>query len=80
MKHASAVRQLKTTKSALAEHASTTGHAIDWKSTEIVGTEGKYHQRKWLEACKIAEQNNVLFNRDKGRTLPGNYLCLLNHY
>jgi len=44
--HASVVRNLQTKKSALAEHASKTGHSIDWASTKIVQIEEKNHQRK----------------------------------
>ena len=75
--HVSAVRQLNTKKSALAEHVNTTGHGINWAATSIVQNETKYQQRKWLEACEISRGQDVLFNRDRGRTLPGNYLCLV---
>ena len=76
--HKAAVRLLKTEKSALAVHANITGHSIDWNNTSIVCNESKWHQRKWWEACSIAKDKNVLFNRDSGRTLPGNYVSLLN--
>ena len=77
--HISAVKHLNTKKSALAEHANNTGHSIDWSATSVVATEQKLQQRKWLEACVIAKGKNILFNRDNGRTLPGNYLCLLKN-
>jgi len=67
--HEAAVRLLKTEKSALAEHANSTGHAIDWANTSILQGEPKYHQRKWWEACSIAKDKYILFNRDNGRII-----------
>ncbi|KXJ13278.1 hypothetical protein AC249_AIPGENE15642 [Exaiptasia diaphana] len=77
--HISAVKHLNAKKSALAEHANNTGHSIDRAATSVVATETKSQQRKWMEGCQIAKGKNILFNRDKGRTLPGNYLCFLNN-
>ena len=75
--HQAAVRLAKTKNSALAEHAHTTGHAIKFQDTTILGKEHRWHQRKWEEACHIAKRSNILFNRDSGRILPSNYLSLI---
>ncbi|KXJ06832.1 hypothetical protein AC249_AIPGENE4621 [Exaiptasia diaphana] len=75
--HEAAVRLGKTSSSALAEHASKTGHAINWKETSILCKESRWSQRRWSEAIEIAMKKNVLFNRDKGRMIPQNYLCVI---
>ncbi|KXJ09513.1 hypothetical protein AC249_AIPGENE17837 [Exaiptasia diaphana] len=75
--HEAAVRLGKTSSSALVEHASKTGHAINWKETSILCKESRWSQRRWSEAIEIAKKKNVLFNRDKGRMIPQNYLCVI---
>ena len=37
----------------------------------------KMKKRKWLEAIEIAKHQNVLFNRDTGRTLPDSYNSII---
>ncbi|XP_020907486.1 stimulator of interferon genes protein-like [Exaiptasia diaphana] len=59
--HEAAVRLGKTSSSALAEHASKTGHPIDWKETSILCKESRWSQRRWSEAIEIAKQKSVLF-------------------
>lgn len=75
--HMAALRLHHPQKSALAEHALNTGHSIDWTNISIIHKETRWHQRKWLEAIEIAKHQNVLFNRDSGRTLPDSYSSII---
>ena len=75
--HMACVRLDKCDKSALAEHANTTGHEILWDGTKIIGYEHRWLQRRWLEAIKIASnENSLCSNRDNGRIIPDNYSTL----
>ena len=76
--HQACVRKGDSDKSALAEHTESTGHAIHWCETEILQSESRKDQRRWSEACFIAKKKHVLFSRDSGRKLPGNYSAILN--
>ena len=71
--HQRSVRLAYTDKSAVSEHANTLHHDIDWDGTEVLRTEPRWHQRRWLEALLIANTNSVLSNRDTGRTIPETY-------
>ena len=71
------VRLDKSDQSALAEHANTNSHNIDWNSTTILAQESRWAQRKWLEAWLISKNKNSLSNRDNGRIIPDNYKALL---
>ena len=62
--------------SALAEHQSSTGHAIDWDSASILDEETKTIPRKIKEAIKIKKYKPKL-NRDNGWDLPNLYGHLL---
>ena len=76
--HQASVRLQKTERSALCEHALNCGHLIAWQDAKILESEGRWHQRKWAEACYISKNKNAIFNRDSGRKLPENYIPLLN--
>ena len=77
--HERCVRLGQTEKSALSDHANSLGHSVNWKDTSILRNEARWHQRKWLEAVLIAKanKNNIISNRDSGRTLPDSYIQLL---
>ena len=77
--HQASVRLGQTEKSALAEHATKTGHPIKWSEVAILGKEGRYHQRKWEESWHIAKNKDTLSNRDSGRILPQHYHPLIQN-
>ena len=66
--------------SALAEHANSTGHAIDWDNMKPLVKENRWCQRRWSEACLIAKTEHAIANRDCGRTLPHVYLPLVERF
>lgn len=75
--HQACVRLQKTESSALSEHAHKCGHSIAWDNAKILQNEGRWHQRKWAEACYISKNKSAIFNRDAGRKLPENYLAIV---
>jgi len=50
------------TQSALASHANSTGHDIDWNNTKVLAQEQRWKQRKVLEAWLIGKNKNMVFN------------------
>ena len=51
--------------SAIAEHAKTTGHTINWTDMNILTTNSQQHQRDTVEAWDIRLQSNPV-NRNQG--------------
>lgn len=76
--HKASVRLGQAEKSALADHATKTGHSIKWSETEVVEKENRYHHRKWQESWHIAKNKDTLSNRDSGRILPQQYRPLIH--
>ena len=74
--HRRAVQRGGTNMSALADHAWTVGHQIDWDSTTVLGVNSRYYARLALEAIHIRGQKESL-NRDSGRldTVYNSLLC-----
>ena len=48
-------------------------HNIHWNDSRVLATQDCWSKRKWTEALIIANRQDVLFNRDCGRTIPPNY-------
>ena len=69
--HRRAVRQANFNSSALAEHAWTCDHAIDWTSVKVLSNPRDYSTRMLDEAVFIRQTRDTL-NRDCG-TLPAEY-------
>ncbi|KAK3741220.1 hypothetical protein QZH41_005673 [Actinostola sp. cb2023] len=76
--HKASVRLAKTDASALAQHANALNHNIAWEDTRVLASENNWVKRRWTEAWFIAINNQALFNRDCGRTLPNTYFPLLH--
>ncbi|KAK3716447.1 hypothetical protein QZH41_007056 [Actinostola sp. cb2023] len=76
--HKASVRLAKTDASALAQHANALNHNIAWEDTRVLASENNWVKRRWTEAWFIARNNQALFNRDCGRTLPNTYFPLLH--
>ena len=74
--HRRAVQRGETNVSALADHAWTVNHHIDWGSTTVLGVNPRYYARLTLEAIHIRGQKGSL-NRDSGRldTVYNSLLC-----
>ena len=75
--HRRAVRMADFNSSALAEHAWSAGHNVDWSEVTILDQHENLHMRLSLEACHIRKQPLPL-NRDKG-SLPPTYDHLLKN-
>ena len=56
-------------QSALAEHVKQTGHNISWDDMRPLVKENRWCQRKWSEACVILKTEDIIVNRDCGRTI-----------
>ena len=69
--HKRSVKDADFNSSALAEHAWTEGHPVDWQSVSILSSCPDYHYRLVKEAILIRTSTSVL-NRDIG-TLPPEY-------
>jgi len=78
--HMASVRLGKTSSSALAEHANHFDHNIAWQNSKILASEACWNKRKLTESCLIASENDVLFNKDCGRTVPFSYLPVINKF
>ena len=74
--HRRAVQRGETNMSALADHAWTVGHQIDWDSTTVLGVNLGYYARLALEAIHIRERKESL-NRESGHldTVHNSLLC-----
>ena len=70
-KHKRAVRQVDFNSSALAEHAWTCDHAVDWTNVKVLSNPRDYTTRMLEEAVFIRQTRDTL-NRDCG-TLPAEY-------
>ena len=68
----------KTASSAIREHQTNTGHAIDWENAKIIGREDHWLKRKIKEAIAIRKDKPSL-NRDQGWDLPPIFNSLLSH-
>ena len=68
-KHRRALTSGNLAQSALAEHAADRGHAIDWRSAEVVDSHQQFHQRCLLESWHIRSQDTTL-NREEGNLPP----------
>ena len=75
--HRRAVRMADFNSSALAEHAWSAGHNVDWSEVTILDQHENLHMRLSLEACHIRKQPLPL-NRDKG-SFPPTYDHLLKN-
>ena len=73
--HWRAVANCDTVASAIAEHAWSSDHRIDWDAAEVLETEVNLHRRLVLESWHIHKQNCPL-NRERG-ALPSDYTPLL---
>ena len=71
--HMASVRLGKTKTSALAEYAHLNNHNIHSNDSRILATQDCWSKRKWIEALIITNRQDVLFNRDCGRTKPPSY-------
>ena len=69
--HKRAFRATDFNSSALAEHAWSVGHSVDWENTCILSSCPDYHSRVTKEAMYIRSNNHTL-NRDTGN-LPSVY-------
>jgi len=76
--HKASVRLGKSDVSALADHANSQGHDIEWDETIILTKQSHWLKRKLTEAWCIAKEKNALTNRDCGRKLPDNYRTLVS--
>ena len=58
-------------RSAVAEHATTCDHRIDWGGAAVLGTEQRWRERKVKEALHISRQKNhgPVMNKDSGWAL-----------
>jgi len=73
--HRRAVTSCDTATSAIAEHAWSADHRIDWDAAEVLETEVNLHRRLVLESWHIHKQKCPL-NRERG-ALPSDYTPLL---
>ena len=73
------MRLAKHECSALAEHANTYEHDVEWKDTKILASNCHWQKRRILEAWMIAQKNHVLtnINSDCGKKLPESYIPLI---
>ena len=53
-------------KSAIAEQACLLGHAINWKSANVLNYTDDFRQHKIMEALRIRRHTGVLMNKDRG--------------
>lgn len=75
--HQNDVAKKKVTSDALAEHAATTDHTIDWTNVSIIGKERNWKSRPYLESLEIQSTKQTL-NRNDGN-LPSSYARCLHH-
>ena len=75
--HQRAVRNADTATSALAEHAHSTGHPVNWTEARVIDTCPYTSRRCLLESWMIHKETNHL-NRELG-TLPHIYKTLIKH-
>ena len=75
--HRRAVRNANTATSALAEHAHSTGHPVNWTEARVIDTCSYTSRRCLLESWMIHKETNHL-NRELG-TLPHIYKTLIKH-
>src|SRR5690606_15797844 len=77
--HKAAVRLIQPEKSAVAAHAISSNHAINWDDAVIVRRTHGFHHRKTLEAVEIARasKRTTLMNLDKGKAISRIYLSAL---
>jgi hypothetical protein len=61
--HKSAVNKNNVDHSALAEHAITNAHSIDWSNYEVIATENRLKPRQILEMIHIKKFRNNCMNR-----------------
>jgi len=75
--HKRAVRSADFNSSALAEHAWTNGHPVDWANVKVLANPRDSKTRLVQEAFEIRTSGRTL-NRDGG-TLPTEYENLIGH-
>ncbi len=75
--HKSALTNAHPDRSAVAEHAIDTGHAIDWGNTEVKAVSPLFWQRCTLETWHMRSQPHPL-NREEG-ILPHVYDALVDN-
>jgi hypothetical protein len=63
-----ALRKLEENKSAIAEHAITQDHIIDWDNAKLLHYEPTYHKRMIKEAIEIKKKNIQLQQRRRVKT------------
>ena len=75
--HQRAERNADTATSALAEHAHSTGHPVNWTEARVIDTCSYTSRQCLLESWMIHKETNHL-NRELG-TLPHIYETLIKH-
>ena len=77
--HKDACAKCLTDKSAIAEHAWTNDHQINWDGTKILQRASRNMQRILKEALGIhATPEDARFNRDSGYELPDCWVATYN--
>ncbi len=74
--HRAACQHLQVEKSALAEHAVTNDHAIDWANAKVVHRETRWRHRLFAEAIHTKQRGSIAMNR-ADMNLPPVYLSVL---
>lgn len=74
--HRAACQHLQVEKSALAEHAVTNDHAIDWANAKVIHRETRWRQRLFAEAIHTKQKGSIAMNRAE-MNLPPVYLSVL---
>ena len=69
-------KHLQMEKSALAEHAVTKDHAIDWANAKVIHRETRWRQRLFAEAIHTKQRGSIAMNRAE-MNLPPVYLSVL---
>lgn len=75
--HRAALRLLQPEKSALAEHAITSDHQIDWGNPKVLARETRWRHRLFLETWHTFKTEDRSLNRCEGNLAPV-YRTLLN--
>ena len=67
--HRRALTSTNLIQSALAKHAASHDHAIDWDSAKVINTHPQFQQKCPLESWHIRSQDAIL-NREEGNLFP----------
>ena len=74
--HKAAYEHLQGEKSALAEHAISKGHVIDWAHAKVIHRETRWRQRLFAEAIHTKRLGSIAMNRCE-MGLPSVYLSVM---